>query len=223
MKRIVFLVLVVITLYSTASFADRVVKKNLGDLNGDGRIETAFIETYQGAGSITQEITIKQGNKILLSGLHSGGETPDGWKVVGSRIVEWKADWWSDSCGETTNMTKWMPMYYIFSWYGWNKDKNKYVLEKQGYTKKKLSYDDAAKELPQLALSRRNMIFASPSFELRARNLVKAKFTMARSIDLDNHFISQPYGRYINAVVVDKSGRYVAAGVTFCWNGQTKL
>jgi len=120
------------------------VRKNLGDINGDGKQEIA-IETENSGGSTSfTTVKVKSGDKTVLALPVLNGDTADGYKVVGKQIAVWTGDWQATS-------SKWKPHYYDLFWFAWSPSKHRFTQVKEGFTVRLYSYSQARKVMPQLA------------------------------------------------------------------------
>lgn len=152
MRRLIFLVLLVAVFCPVSSFADlamgeiKIVKKNLGDINGD-RVKEILIEEWSGGGSAGDSPAIKilSGKRVVLEPISFSGGTADGYKVVGKQIVVWLGNW--------DEVDKFSPHRYDFTWYAWNGRNKQFQTVKTGRTKKSYSYRQAQRAMPKLAVS----------------------------------------------------------------------
>lgn len=138
------LVLIVVVLSSTTSFADKVVKKNLGDINGDGVKEIVIEEWSTGSSGDSAIIKIFSSKKLVFGPVGLSGGTADGYKIVKKQIVVWQGNW--------NNASKWDPHVYDFRWYNWDKKTRKFIVAKEGFTRITYSYKQAVKIMPMIAI-----------------------------------------------------------------------
>ena len=230
MVRLVLIVLLTImTLFPVSSFAGQaagdvnVTKRNLGDINSDGKDEFAIEKKAWGASSCSEDVEIQSGGKIILTLPSFSGDTADGYKVVGNQIVVWFGNW--------NHGSKWDPHVYDFRWYQWNKKIGKFVIEKEGFTKKAYSYKQATKIIPTLVKkSNKSIIWSKKAtFIEDAVVLAVKKFgkgLQVRSIREENSvWISDLYPNCIHYFYVSLGSekRSVLVGVMLLSDGSYTL
>lgn len=142
------LVISLIWLVSSSVWADQIVKKNLGDINGDGKMEIAIEKTNCGSSCFTN-VNIQSGRRTILTLPTFCLDMADGYKIVGKQIVAWHGDWYSER-------SEWAPHYYDFAWYRW--DKKQFVLSKEGRTTKAYSRQQAEGAMPRFAINPRGAV-----------------------------------------------------------------
>lgn len=133
-------------LCSTTSFADRTVKKNLGDINSDGVKEIAVEDWSIGSSGESAMIKIFSGKKQVLGPIGLSGDTADGYKIIGKQVIVWTGDW-------QTSQSKWEPHYYDIRWYSWDKKAKKFVIIREAFTKNSYDHKQAEKILPRIAVN----------------------------------------------------------------------
>lgn len=156
MKKIVLLVLLMIM--ATSVSGDRVVKKQLGDLTGDGIKEVMIEEWSGGSAGESPIIKVFSGKRQVLGPIGFSAGTADGYKIVNKKIIVWRGNW--------NNADKWDPHIYEFTWYKWDKKSQKFIPEKEGFTKKAYTYQEAKKTMPKFVTqSKTNFILSkNPTF-----------------------------------------------------------
>lgn len=169
MKKLVFVIIGL--LFTVSVSADQIVRKNLGDINGDGKKEVAVEITTFGASSFSTEIKIKSGDKTIFVLPGFSGDTAGGYKIIDKQVVVWKADWISVQ-------SKWEPHYYDFYWYSWNEGKHRFVQCKEGFTRHAYTVEKAKKLMPKLAQKLGGQVVKSKneSFERDALNAASRKY-----------------------------------------------
>lgn len=225
MKKIV-LMLILMFLWTTATgFASQglgdveVVKKDLGDINGDGKKEIAVEKTSWGVSSCSTEVKILSGDKTVFILPLFSGDTADGYKVVGKQIVVWRGDW--DSV-----QSKWKPHFYDFTWYQWNTKKQKFEVKEEGFTKKPYDYKNAKTEMSVFARTKEGLVVSNAStFAKEAIGRVHKKFgyrpvnveaTKATTVSPSSE------ARYYQVDIAMKN-MIAVAQVTYFRNGEVKV
>ncbi len=174
MRKVVLMVVVLVALSSVASLADRIVKKNLGDINGDGKQEIAVETIIYGVTGNAVDVKILSSGRVVLALPRFSGDTVDSYKVVGKQIVVWLGDW-------KTTQSKWEPHYYDFTWYGWSPKARCFIQAKEGFTKKAYPYKSAQAIISKQAVkpSERVVVSKSNSFEQDSLRLANKKYSRA--------------------------------------------
>ena len=193
---------------------DKTVKKDLGDINGDGKHEIAIEKTKWAVSTCATDVKITSGNRTVLIIPVFMGDTADGYKVVGHQIVAWHGDWFNQS-------SKWKPHFYNFTWYSWDNKNKKYMRSQEGFTKKPYDGSLAEKLMPQLAANPGNAVIQSKgvSFAAQALELVREKygkrFKFTKMVPLTSG-VEEGDMENAHSYV---SGDEFAAVVTFCRDG----
>lgn len=176
MKNVILLLVIVVALLVKGScFAqlppDKITRKGLGDINGDGKQEMVVTRTTYGASSYSDNVKILTGKKVVLALPGFTGDTADGYKVVGRKIVVWLGDWKNEE-------SKWKPHYYNYVWYSWDEKRGQYMQSREGFTRKAFSYNKAKMIMSQFADKPEKSLIISrkPTFLEDARNLAIKKY-----------------------------------------------
>lgn len=152
-------------------------KKILVDLTGDGRAEVA-VEGPPGGNSGSWFLKIISGRdgKVLLK-VGISGSTADGYCLSGKRIAVWTGDW-------KATASKWEPHYYDLNWYEWSRKSKKFVIVREGFTKKAYSNQEAVKAMSKIAVipGKALVLSTQATFALDARYLVVRKIKSGEKI-----------------------------------------
>lgn len=141
---LMLILLLTVAIFDSQCLGDTgVVRKNLGDINGDGKKEIAVEKSTCGSMFFT-DVKIQTNNTTILVLPTLCGDSADGYKIIGKQIVVWRGDWYAES-------SKWKPHYYDFTWYRWNAKKKAYTIIQESKTLKSYDYENAQRSMPLLA------------------------------------------------------------------------
>lgn len=221
MKTVMIVLVLIVCVAAAADNLPKptVVKKNLGDINGDGKKEVAIEKTSWGVSSCSTEVKILSGSKTILALPVFIGDTADGYNVVGKQIIVWRGDW--DSV-----QSKWKPHFYDFIWYQWNTKKRKFEVKEEGFTKKPYDYENAKTKMPVFAKTKEGLVVSNaPTFAKEAMGRVHKKFgyrpvkveaTKATTVSPSSE------ARYCRVDIAMKN-MVAVAQVTYFRNGEVKV
>jgi len=223
LKMLFVLLGIVWFLSSPAGWASEwIVKKDLGDINGDGIKETA-VENWTAGSSAYARVSILSGKKIVLGPITICGDTADGYKADGKTIAFWASDLRS-------TLYKFDPHFYDFFWFKWHPKKKKYVAEREGFTRDRYSYDEAKRQMPKLAATRladklvlsRSNTFASDALILAKRQYGRVSNPKEVGFRL-SHWQPENGRIYILNRVPDQERTFNTVLVYFKRNGQVSF
>lgn len=212
----------VLMFFSTSSWAqvlpNKLVRKPLPDLNGDGLKETAIEDMALGASSTSTIVKIFSGGKLVLTLPDFFGNTADGYQVIGKRIAVWLGDW-------TSQTSQWQPHHYNFIWYRWGGRQKGYIVTKEGFTTKTYSFKQAKKLMPRLTANpgRSAILSRGPTFAQDAKVFAARKYRQAtlKVTDITSRQSRTSYARqFIVDLVPSKDSSANLAIISLKHNGQ---